>query len=154
MYGVGNLKFGYLTYIVLKGILLQDLYPDPDVVCKFLNADQWTGIEWFYEWIIKSSEGVEVHETNARAALSRSQMICALRYRDERSKLSKVPPPWIMLSSRMNGSWPSFMFCSCRFALQTRVCFMEQLRMLQRAKIIWDNNLVIQRLSNHVLHSL
>ena len=31
MYGLGDLKFGQLTYIVLKGILLRDLYPDPDV---------------------------------------------------------------------------------------------------------------------------
>ena len=60
MYGLGDLKFGHLTYIVLTGILLPDLHPDPDVVCKFLNTDQLKGVEWFYEWIIKSLDGVEV----------------------------------------------------------------------------------------------
>ena len=93
MYGLGDLKFGHLTYIVLTGILLRDLYPDPDVDSKFLNADQLIGVEWFYEWIIKSLEGVEVQENTARARLTRLQMICSLRYRDERSKLSKIPPP-------------------------------------------------------------
>ena len=78
MYGLGDLKFGHLTYIVLTGILLQDLYPDPDVVFKFLYDDQWRSAEWFYEWIIKSLEGVDVHETTARAASMRSQMICTL----------------------------------------------------------------------------
>ena len=80
VYGLGDLKFGHLTYIVLMSILLRDLYPDPDVVCQFLNADRLRGVEKFYEWILKSLEGVEVQENDARAALSRSQMICSLQY--------------------------------------------------------------------------
>ena len=107
VYGLGDLKFGHLTYIVLTGILLRDLYADPDVVCKFMNGDQWTRAKWFYEWILKSLEGVEVHEDSARSAVTRAQMVCALRYRDERSKLCKIPPPWIVLWSRLVGSWPS-----------------------------------------------
>ena len=77
-------------------------------------------------------------------------MICALRYRDERSKLSKIPPPWIVLWSRMIGSWPSLTFGGCRFVLQARIWFKDQLRMLQRAKIMWNDNLVIQRLSDEM----
>ena len=93
-------------------------------------------------------EGVEVQEQDARDTLTRSQMVCALRYRDKRSKLSKIPPPWIVLWSRINGSWPSLIFGGCRFVLQARIWFKDQLRMLQRAKIMWDNDLVIQRLSD------
>ena len=52
VYGLGDLKFSHLTYIVLTGILLRDLYPDPDVVCKFLSTDQWRGVEWFYELFV------------------------------------------------------------------------------------------------------
>ena len=114
MYGWGDLKFGHLTFIVLTGILVRDLFPDPDIVCQFLNGNQWHVITWFYEWILKSVEGVEVQEQDARSVLTRSQMICALRYRDERSKLSKIPPPWIVLWSRMVGSWPSLTFGGCR----------------------------------------
>ena len=95
VYGLGDLKFGHLTFIVLTGILVRDLFPDPDVVCQFLNGNQWHAITWFYKWILKSVEGVEVQEQDARNTLTRSQMICALRYRDERSKLSKIPPPFV-----------------------------------------------------------
>ena len=77
-------------------------------------------------------------------------MICALRYRDERSKLCKIPPPWIGLWSRMLGLWPSVTFGGCRFALQARLWFKDQLRMLQRARIMWDDNLVIQRMSDEM----
>ena len=77
-------------------------------------------------------------------------MICALRYRDERSKLSKIPPPWIVLWSRMVGSWPSLTFGGCRFVLQARIWFKDQLRMLQRERIMWKNNLVIQWLTDEM----
>ena len=147
MYGLEDLKFGQLPFIVLTGILLCDLYPDPDVVCQFLNGDQLHGVTWFYEWILKSLEGVEVHEMDARAALTRSQMICPLRYSEDCSKLSKIPSHWIILWSRMVGSWPSITFRGCRF-VQARICFMDQLRMIQRARIMWNKNLVIQRLSD------
>ena len=48
----------------------------------------------------------------------------------------------------MLGSWPSVTFGGCRFALQPRLWFKDQLRMLQRAKIMWDDDLVIQRMSD------
>ena len=81
-------------------------------------------------------------------------MICSLRYQDEFSKLSKIPPPWILLWSRMVGSLLSITFGGCRFVLQARIWFKDQLRMLQRARIMWNNNLVIQRLTNEMEFSL
>ena len=150
MYGLGDLKFGHLTFIVLTGILVRDLFPDPDVVCQFLSGNQRHAITWFYEWILKPIEGVEVQEDDARRAVTRYQMICAVRYRDERSKLCKISPLWIVLWSRMVVSWPSVTFGGCRFVLQARLWFKDQLRMLQRAKIMWDDNLVIQRLADEM----
>ena len=41
VYRLGDLKFGHLTFIVLTGILLRDLFPDPDIVCQFLKGNQW-----------------------------------------------------------------------------------------------------------------
>ena len=119
-------------------------------MCQFLIGNQWHAITWFYEWILKSGEGVEVQEQDTRSLLTRSQMICALRYRDKRSKLSKIPPLWIVLWSRMIWSWPSVTFGGYRFFLQARIWFKDQLRMLQRAQIMWKNNLVIQQLTDEM----
>ena len=55
MYGLGDLKFGHLTFIVLTGILVRDIFPDPDVVCQFLKGNQRHAITWFYEWILKTA---------------------------------------------------------------------------------------------------
>ena len=65
VYGMGNLKFGHLTFIMFMGILVRDLFLDPDVVCQFLKGNQKHAITWFHEWILKSLEGVEVQEDNA-----------------------------------------------------------------------------------------
>ena len=37
VYGLDDLKVGHLTFIMLTGILVRDLFPDPDIVCQFLN---------------------------------------------------------------------------------------------------------------------
>ena len=39
VYGLGDLKFGHLTFIVLRWILVRDLFPDPDIVCQFLKGN-------------------------------------------------------------------------------------------------------------------
>ena len=39
-------------------------------------------------------------------------------------------------------------FGGCRFALQARLWYKDQLWMLQRAKIMWDDDFVIQRMSD------
>ena len=129
---------------------MRDLFTDPDVVCQFLNGNQRHAITWFYKWILKSLEGVEVQEDDARRAATRSQMICALRYRNERSRLCKISLQWIVLWSRMVGSWPSVTFGGCRFFLQAKLWLKDQLGMLQQAKIMWDDNLIIQRLSHEM----
>ena len=50
----------------------------------------------------------------------------------------------------MFGPWPSVTFGGCRFALQARLWFKDQLRIIQRAKFMWDDNFVIQRMSDEM----
>ena len=35
-YALGDIQFGFVTYNVLAGLLLRDVFPDPDVLCSFL----------------------------------------------------------------------------------------------------------------------
>ena len=54
----------------------------------------------------------------------------------------------------MVGSWPSLTLGGCRFVLQAKIWFKDQLRMLQRAQIMWNDNLVIQQLSDEMEFSV
>ena len=61
VYGIGDIRFGYICYSVLAGIILRDLFPEPDIVCKTLKTEQRGAVSWILEWIVKSLEGVELH---------------------------------------------------------------------------------------------
>ena len=61
VYGIGDIRFGYICYSVLAGIILRDLFPEPDIVCKTLKTEQRGAVSWILEWIVKSLEGVDLH---------------------------------------------------------------------------------------------
>ena len=40
VYGIGDITFGNICYSVLAGIILRDLFPEPEIVCKTLKTEQ------------------------------------------------------------------------------------------------------------------
>ena len=109
-YALGDIKFGFVTYNVLAGLLLRDVFPDPNVVCRFLECNQNTAVNWFLEFVLQSLEGVSYHQTAEDSALTREDMIRSLRFRDDRGKLCDVSPPFVKLWLELLGSWPSVTF--------------------------------------------
>jgi len=128
IYGIGDIKFGFMVYIVLAGILLRDLFPDPDVVCAYLRCEQEEAVKWFLDWLVLSLEGVEFHADAESRAETREEFLYLLRFRDARDKLCPSPPKYIVLWTRLLGSWPSITHGGCRFLIQCREWFMVQIR--------------------------
>ena len=143
-YALGDIKFGFITYNVLAGILLRDLFPDPDVLCKYLNCTQETAVGWFLEFLLFSLEGIEYHQGDEEIAQTREEMIQTLRFRDENGKLCPSSPPYIRLWTELLGSWPSLTNRGCRFLLQCRQWLPVQMRALARARIQWSDAREIQ----------
>ena len=93
VYALGDIKFGFITYNVLAGILIRDLLPDPEILCKLLECSQKTAVEWILEWFVKSLEGVESHQDTEEHATDRVSLMKTLKFRDSRNKLEKSEPP-------------------------------------------------------------
>ena len=74
-YALGDIKFGFITYNVLSGLLLRDLFPDPDVLCRYLDCTQIAAVNWFLEFVMLSLEGVEYHQGVEEDVQSREEMI-------------------------------------------------------------------------------
>ena len=53
-YALGDIMFGFVFYNVLSGLLLRDVFPDPDVLCRFLKCNQKTAADWFLDFILMS----------------------------------------------------------------------------------------------------
>ena len=63
VYGIGDTRFRYICYFVLAGIILRDLvFPDSDIMCKTQKMEHCRAVSWVLEWILKSLEGVELHQ--------------------------------------------------------------------------------------------
>ena len=58
-YALGDNRFGFITYNVLARLLLRDLFPDPNVLCRYLNCTQIVAVNWFLEFVMLSLEGLE-----------------------------------------------------------------------------------------------
>ena len=67
--------FGFVCYNVLAGLLLRDVFPDPDVLCRYLKCNQKTAADWFLDHILMSLEGVEFHQAVEENAGTREEMI-------------------------------------------------------------------------------
>ena len=47
VYGIGDIQFEYICYSVLAGIMMRDLFPDPEIICKILGTEQQGTVNWF-----------------------------------------------------------------------------------------------------------
>ena len=145
VYGIGDCRFGFMTYNVLAGIIMRDLFPDPDIVCRFLECNQKQAVAWFLDWLVLSLEGLEFHAGAEEMAESRGDMLRSLRFRNARDKLDGVHPKFVEIWCRLLGSWPSMTHGGCRFVIQPRLWFLEQICILGRCKIQWIDQRVLRR---------
>ena len=144
IYGIGDCRFGFLSYNVLAGIILRDLFPDPDIVCRVLECDQKQAVAWFLDWLVTSLEGLEIHAVSEESAVSRQDMLKCLRFRNARGKLEEVHPKYVDIWCQLLGSWPSMVHGGCRFVIQPRLWFLEQIRILRRSKVQWMDGRILK----------
>ena len=72
VYCLRDLKFGHLCYMVLSAILLQDIFPDPEIICKYLNLQQFDACSWFLELVMRALDGTEIHPVHIAKVVNKS----------------------------------------------------------------------------------
>ena len=150
-YGLGDIRFGYMCYTILAGILLMDTFPDPDICCKYLGKCQMDFVSFFMEWVKVSLEGVEVSKEVAKVAESRYGLINSLRFRMvDGSVLSDFPPNRIKVWTKLIGDWPTITSGGCRFMIQARSRFLSQMEVLRKLKFSWRFGLVLPEITQEL----
>ena len=84
-YEISNLDI-YVTLFYEAGIMMRDLFPEPEIVCKILGTEQWGAVSWILEWIVKSLEGVDLNHDADKKSSTREELLLALRFRNFRNK--------------------------------------------------------------------
>ena len=139
VYCLGDLKFGFMTYNILSSVLVRDLFPDPDILLKFLGVtDQVKAVAWILELVMMSLDGVEIHNVDFDAARTRVEMIKSLRFRySYDSPLMETSPARVLIWCEILGDWPALTSGGCRFLAQAREWFLTQARVLRSSGFKW-----------------
>ena len=139
IYCLGDLRFGFMTYNILTAVLIRDVFPDPDIVLKFLGiVDQIKAVRWILEMVLLSLDGVEVHNVDFDAARTRYEMIKSLRFRySYDSPLMDMSPARVLIWCEIIGEWPALTNGGCRFLSHAREWFITQARILKSSGFKW-----------------
>ena len=150
LYGIADIMFGHMCYNILSTIIVRDVFPDPEITCKFFNvSDQWFAVAWINELISWSLDGVEIHNVDFEKAITREEMILSLRYRySSESSLMEESPTKVKLWCKLIGDWPSLTNGGCRYLLQARNKFLDQARVLKKSKFKWKLNVTMKDITS------
>ena len=149
VYGIGDILFGHVCYSILSTILVRDVFPDPEITCKFFGVpDQWFAMAWILELVAWSLDGIEIHNVDFEKARTREEMILSLRYRySSESSLMDVSPSKVKIWCKLLGGWPSITSGGCRFLLQAREKFLDQALTLKKSKFKWKLKVTMKEIS-------
>ena len=149
VYALGDLRFGHMTYITLAGILIADLFPDPEICCKFLGMFQFEACKVILSLIRETLNSIGVGAEEARRADNRVDLIKCLRYKYD-DGLGSRPPGRIMLWVVLLGDLPAVTQGVARHLLQIREWFITQAEILEEAQLEWDDGFVFPKMSQEM----
>ena len=58
---MGNIKIIHAAVNILMGVLIRDVFPDPDVLCNHLKYYQYDAVQWFCELVMVSLQNSDVN---------------------------------------------------------------------------------------------
>ena len=123
IYALGDIKFGYMTYVVLSSLIIRDLYPDPDILSVMEDSIQPEGIlnlsRLIYSYLRNSELHYPTEPTNTRSALLTAIKI---RVPNDSGKMviSDEPSPGALKFTMMIKPWSSITQGGPRYLHQVR----------------------------------
>ena len=148
VYALGNLRVIYGSTIVLMGVIIRDFFPDPDVICRQLRSFQFESCRWICDLLLLSSLDKEVFPGDSRNAMSREELIRAIKERSPRGELSAAHPRLIDLWVQLIGRWPSLTSGGPRYILQVRLHFIHQVKVILDQDIVWNDKVYVRPLDD------
>lgn len=133
IYAVGDIKFGYISYIVLANILLLDVFPDSDATCFLAECSQFECVEKFCTWINFSLSKLEVWDVPRNQATTREGLVNALRGRlvtIGKHVLESSAPSRVTDWSKLFGKWAPLTYGGPRYISEVRDFLVVQAKAL------------------------
>lgn len=81
MYAIGDIKHGWITYLVVVGCLLWNLFLDPDSILYLTGTNQRQFVGELNTLLLESLVGTEIDTTAMSSAVTREDVGGCIRYR-------------------------------------------------------------------------
>ena len=115
MSAVTNLKHGWLTWCIVVGCILHDLFPDPDAILFLTRVTQKEFMAEFNALIQEALVGTEIQTTGLASARTREAVARGIRYRRKDGTLALSPPGRVMMLTELVSPWANITYGDCRY---------------------------------------
>lgn len=78
-YCLMDVRFGYVTFIILICLLIRNIFPDPDVVCSTLELNQRQMMEFFVYIVVIGLSETKLNPEIRNSAVTRKDLCLSLR---------------------------------------------------------------------------
>ena len=126
VYCLGDVKFGYQVTLILFGVMVRTLFPDPDIVLLLTRSTHRKFGEWFARYLFETLRGVEVKADGIKEVRSLRELFHCLRYRLDDGSLSDGPPERVITLLKLYGKWANVMQGGARYLHFVRYHFLKQ----------------------------
>ena len=133
-YLIGDVRYGYITSNILLAIIIQDLFPDPEVCCNLLELDQKDWIKYVLSMITSLLAEQSINPAVKKTALTRQDLLLSLRGWDNsgpKRTMMKFPDEGLLKLAKLIPDWPTIVHGGPRFLHIVRQKFCEQYPVLK-----------------------
>ena len=135
-YCLGDIKFGYQTVVVFYGLLINHLFPDPDIVLSVLRCSHAEFGRWFGRWIRTTLFGIEVDNRQMEGATTYAELLKnTMYYRTSEGRPSTITPSRIMILIEVAGPYPALTCGGARFIHEARYYTLKALAILEKTEV-------------------
>ena len=133
VYAIGNVKMGYLTYSVLISLLLRQLFPDPELVCRLSRCSPGSWVAWFNNLVRDTLVGTAVEALpSAITSGSRSQLMETIKARNLGGGIPLEAPERIKFLAGL-VVWPVLTMGGPRYLHCVRSKYLAQFNVLMKS---------------------
>ena len=137
-YAIAVVRHGFSSYLVLMGLIIRNLFPDPDIVCDVLELTQSSAISWITGFISTClRESTPYHEAFS-SAKTRVELVLSIRkwtYSSSTVKrMKREPEENVKILAALIPDWSAVPYGGARYLHSTRSDFVRRFELLKKVE--------------------
>lgn len=137
-YAITVVRHCFSSYIILMGLIIRNLFPDPDIVCDVLELTQTSAIAWITGFVSTCLRESIPYQEALSSATTRQELVLSIRkwtYSSSTVKrMRREPEESTKVLAAIIPNWPCVPRGGARYLHSTRSDFVRQFELLQKVE--------------------